>query len=168
MKHIVAFLVIKTVINHSFASKSYLVWRFVFSKKRLNQQSAPRLDFGCPDLLLCALCTPRKASLDAVIPAPASRAPASLRLFLQCASKQYHLPSDFCLSITGPSVSVRCRWHEAHVGNSQLLHRLCGTTGLTFLDQLWALQGINFWPVGAHSFLVIKIAKIIQSLQNHI
>ena len=139
-----------------------------FSKKRLNQQSAPRLDFGCPDLLLCALCTPRKASLDAVIPAPASRAPASLRLFLQCASKQYHLPSDFCLSITGPSVSVRCRWHEAHVGNSQLLHRLCGTTGLTFLDQLWALQGINFWRAGAHSFLVIKIAKIIQSLQNHI
>ena len=85
-----------------------------------------------------------------MIPAPASRAPASLRLFLQCASKQYHLPSDFCLSITGPSVSVRCRWHEAHVGNSQLLHRLCGTTGLTFLDQLWALQGINFWPAGAH------------------
>ena len=148
MKHIVAFLVIKTVINHSIASKSHLVW--IFSKKRLNQQSAPRLDFGCPDLLLCALCTPRKASLDAVIPAPASRAPASLRLFLQCASKQYHLPSDFCLSITGPSVSVRCRWHEAHVGNSQLLHRLCGTTGLTFLDQLWALQGIIFWPAGAH------------------
>ena len=71
-------------------------------------------------------------------------------------------------SITGPSVSVRCRWHEAHVGNSQLLHRLCGTTGLTFRDQLWALQGINFGPAGAHSFLVIKIAKIIQSLQNHI
>ena len=123
---------------------------YFLKQKMLYQQSAPRLDFGCPDLLLCAPCTPRKASLDAVIPAPASRAPASLRLFLQCASKQYHLPSDVCLSLTGPSVSVRCRWHEAHVGNSQLLHRLCGTTGLTFLDPIWALQGINFGPAGAH------------------